>query len=82
MITTARLPGYSAEKSLGRAGAGGYSSPTAMATGVAAVVPQAAGARSTAGPCDPTCLCITGEGCPCCAAMPPEFLSISKRGSR
>jgi hypothetical protein len=82
MTLVFRTPGYSAEIALERSGTC-YASPQRRTLGGGAVAPQALarmGGRVDPGGCNPTCLCVTGEGCPCCMQMPaPELMGTRSR---
>jgi hypothetical protein len=82
MTLVFRTPGYSAESALERSGTR-YASPQRGTFGGGAVTPQALsrlGGRADPGGCNPTCLCVTGEGCPCCMQMPaPELMGTRSR---
>jgi len=76
-MTVLRMPGYDAEGALGPARTC-YTSPRRAASGGRAFTPQAifgrGGKGERPGHCDPTCLCVTPEGCPCCVQLPPTEL--------
>lgn len=76
-MTVLRMPGYDAEKALGPARAP-YTSPRRAASSGGTFSPQAifgrGGKGEPMGHCDPTCLCVTAEGCPCCVQLPPAEL--------
>ena len=63
-----RMPGFTAETALLAAGrsyraisrAGGRSS---------AISPSLVASRGSKPGCDPTCVCVTPEGCPCCQSV-------------
>lgn len=80
-MTVLRMPGYGAEYALGRAGTS-YTSPwRAVADGAFTLqsilgrggqpILGRGGTGKPPGHCDPTCLCVTPEGCPCCVQLPP-----------
>jgi hypothetical protein len=71
-MTSPRTPGFTAEAAVA-GGAGSYLGPPRRAAGSLGIVPAALPLRPPRGtqPCDPTCLCVTDEGCPCCQSLPP-----------
>jgi hypothetical protein len=73
-MTVMRMPGYGAECALGLAGTSYTSSRQATADGGTFTLQASFGPRGRGEPpghCDPTCLCVTPEGCPCCVQLPP-----------
>jgi hypothetical protein len=81
----ARMPGFSAEGSL-RPASGFYQSGRYRADAGAGftVFPAAmSGLGGRTGGmkpgCDPSCLCVTPEGCNCCQSIPPEFIGLVRR---
>jgi hypothetical protein len=76
-MTVLRMPGYGAERALGRAGASYPSRRQATADGgtfTLQAIFGRGGKGEPPGHCDPTCLCVTPEGCPCCVQLPPTEL--------
>jgi hypothetical protein len=70
------MPGYGAEFALGRAGTS-YMWPRGAVADSAFVLQAILSRGGTSKPprhCDPTCLCVTPEGCPCCGQIPPTEL--------
>lgn len=65
------LPGFHAEAALSKSN-NQYATITPISSlGQSGVYPQLSSAwRGNGWPCDPNCVCVTGEGCPCCFNLP------------
>jgi hypothetical protein len=79
------MPGFSAEGSL-RPAAGFYQSGRHRADAGTGLTVAAAAMRGFEGRtdgmkpgCDPSCLCVTPEGCNCCQSIPPEYIGWVRR---
>jgi hypothetical protein len=75
MTQSVRMPGFTAEVSLGPASTS-YSSSrhrSEQLSGAAVVLQFRRPFGGKTAPCDPNCLCITPEGCSCCYDATPEI---------
>jgi len=80
MTKRVRMPGFTGEVSLEPA-AKPYSSgrykPREFTT--AAVIPQLSLGSAGRVPCNPNCVCVTGENCPCCYDMTTPEMFVKAR---
>lgn len=67
------MPGFGGDESL--AGPRGHY----VSSAAGAMSGQVVAAQSRRNECIPNCLCVTGENCPCCNSVPPEFVSLKAR---
>lgn len=79
MQQTPKLPGFTGDVSLERSTARyGSSARRAGPQPGSYVLAQAQlgyGSRD----CISGCLCVTAEGCPCCATIPPDMVAVGSR---
>ena len=71
------MPGFEAESSLlelgsykSHARSGNFWEPSPWEIGPASIFAR---------PCIPGCICVTGEGCPCCSSILDIFKGISRK---
>jgi hypothetical protein len=81
------IPGFTAERALGRAAGSYRAGARGRSRSGATIVPQTdlawgplgqpvpigtRGGRGGAADCIDSCVCVTAEGCPCCSSLVPE----------
>jgi hypothetical protein len=77
-----RLPGFTAESATAPSAPASYRSAHRAGTGLTAsgvalqIWPRAE--PSGKEPCDPTCLCGTAKGCPCCPTVPSTRPKVNR----
>jgi hypothetical protein len=66
-----RIPGFTATDAVDRRATRRYAATAATPVQrPSSVTPQMLPPLGGGRPCNPTCLCVTEEGCPCCARGP------------
>ena len=73
---TKSLPGFNAESSIYRSSVQYSGSVAESSVAIADILPQLRWLPRPGQPigpknCDPSCVCVTCEGCPCCASLCP-----------
>lgn len=68
-MNTTRLPGFSADQALYPNHTSYYRYPTHTSHAATAVWPQLRRLPTWPGECDPTCICVSPIGCPCCISI-------------